>query len=380
MIGRLPIAIREMASDDVLRSLESLLGAVDYGVLFTDLNHISLLCNAKFGEIFTIDPDLVGQNNVEAVRDMVRSRIVDFESWRKNLDDIYLNQELEQEDELKLQNPSLVIRRFTGPVRDDSGQVVGRLWTFLDVTRAAQRRRMQDALREAALYFDPDPKNVCQFVADTIGAHFDSISVVSILESDFMRFHTVGGPPSPAHGLPGNRLDQSYCQFCLQSAAPFVVQDAKLDPQLQNLLPAQAGYTRYLGVPVHDPLGVPIGTLCVLDDRSNEPFDDDDLNFMITLALKVSGEIERQSQLMALETSLAETSEELKQTQEQLVQSEKLAVTGTLSAAIAHDIRNILASILLQIDMSAENPDEAPGKATVVSTLTKSSKQSRVRV
>ncbi|HVT12161.1 MAG TPA: hypothetical protein VHE55_07830 [Fimbriimonadaceae bacterium] len=55
----------------------------------------------------------------------------------------------------------MTLRRRSGPERDERGVVIGRLWTFLDVTSAMRQRLMQDMLREATLFVDPDPKRVC---------------------------------------------------------------------------------------------------------------------------------------------------------------------------------------------------------------------------
>jgi signal transduction histidine kinase len=75
--------------------------------------------------------------------------------------------------------------------------------------------------------------------------------------------------------------------------------------------------------------------------------------------MRISSELERESRIHDLEQGLRLTSEELKVAQSNLVQSEKLAVTGTLAASIAHDIRNILASISVQVSLGADEPEKA---------------------
>ncbi|HWA82748.1 MAG TPA: ATP-binding protein [Fimbriimonadaceae bacterium] len=354
-----PIAMRSLEMTDVARSLQAVLCAVDYGILLTDLDHVALACNGRFGELFGVDPEDVVHDDVEGVRAMVRSRIVHYAEWAANLQKVYEDPQYEQADELELRNPAMTLRRYSGPVRDERGAVIGRLWTFLDVTSAVRKRLMQDALREATLFFDPDPERVCQFVADTVGGFYKSVTVVSILKDDFMRFHTVGGPPSPARGMPGNRLEESFCQFCLQTLEPLIIQDARLDDKTSRLLPVRAGFTRYAGVPIYDPLGDPIGTFCFLDNRSDEILDADDVSFLSLASMKIGGELERQRQIDLLRSDLDQTTEELRHAQAKLIQSEKLAVTGTLAASIAHDIRNILSSLSIQVDMEADEPEKA---------------------
>ncbi len=352
-------AARSVVLPDVDRSLMALLWAVDYGVLFTDLDHRSLICNARFGELFGIDPEVVVCNNVTAVRQLVKKRIGHFDEWEVNLAKVYEDPEYEQEDELELVKPAVTLRRFTGPVRDEGGAVVGRLWTFLDVTKTVRKRHMQDALHEATLFFDPDPSRVCQYVADQIGSFYGSVALVSILSDDFMRFHTVGGPPGPVRKGRGNRLRDSFCQYCLKNMGPFIIQDARQDPTLRKHLPARVGLTRYAGVPIHDPVGRAIGTLCILDGRSSEILDADDISFLTLASTKIAAELERERQLALLRTDLERTTGALRTAQDKLIQSEKLAVTGTLAASVAHDIRNILSSLSIQVDMGGDDPEKA---------------------
>jgi signal transduction histidine kinase len=75
--------------------------------------------------------------------------------------------------------------------------------------------------------------------------------------------------------------------------------------------------------------------------------------------MRISSELERESRIHHLEEGLKVTSQELRMAQDKLVQSEKLAVTGTLAASIAHDIRNILASINVQVSMGVDEPQKA---------------------
>ena len=110
--------MRELLPLEIEHSLRAVLGAVDYGVLVTDLDHQSLICNGKFGELFGISTVNVVSNDVEAVRAMVKHRIVDTEHWHRNLEEVYANNNIEQEDELTLKNPDMVLRRYSGPVRN----------------------------------------------------------------------------------------------------------------------------------------------------------------------------------------------------------------------------------------------------------------------
>ncbi len=351
--------MRELLPLEIENSLRAVLGAVDYGVLVTDLKHESLLCNGKFGELFGISTAKVVSNDVESVRKMVANRIVDIPSWQKNLEEVYKDDNVVQEDELILKNPDMVLRRYSGPVRNEGKQVVARLWTFLDISSGSKKRRIRDALSEIALHFHHDPTQVVKVIVETISKYYGSMAMLSILDDKFLRFHTVCGAPAGAPNISGNFVADSFCQFCLADSEPVVIQDGRLDERSKDLLPVTLGLTRYAGVPIFDFGGKPIGTLCILDTRSESLLDGDDLHLLAVLAMRVSSELERESRLKALETGLRDTSDELKMAQSKLIQSEKLAVTGTLAASIAHDIRNILASINVQISLGVDEPEKA---------------------
>jgi len=130
-----------------------------------------------------------------------------------------------------------------------------------------------------------------------------------------------------------------------------IIQDGSKDPRYAGVLPCRLGLTRYAGAPLKTPSGETIGTLCVLDNRSDEPLDDEDLRFMSLVAMRISSELDRETQLKSLR-------HDLKRTHAQLLQSEKLAVSGTLAASIAHDIRNILSTVSLEIAMGKDQPVE----------------------
>lgn len=87
---------------------------------------------------------------------------------------------------------------------------------------------------------------------------------------------------------------------------------------------------------VHDDL---IGVLCLGKKKSDEEFSKDDLDILVPLA-----------RTLAIAVSNAQLVEELKVTQAQAAQKEKLAVIGTLSAGINHEICNPLGIVKAQCE------------------------------
>ena len=349
--GEIPnLSVRPLVKGEAETLLRSVLSAVDVGILLTDCDHQSLACNQRFGEMWGIDPEDAVRSDVQTVRRMVGKRIPDIASWEANLEQVYADPRHIQTDDLVLRSPKAVLRRYTAPVIE--GDVVaGRLWTFLDITAENRHRRMRESLQEASFFFDPDPRVVYEAITEAVSRFYGSLALLSIRVGDFMVFQAVGGPSdSPARNIRGNELNESYCQFCLAKNSPTIIQDARANPLYANILPAKHGLTRYAGVPVISPSGDVTGTLCILDERSDETLDEEDLRFLSLMALRISGEIDRERQLQQIQGELVVA-------QKRLVQTEKLAVVGTLSATVAHDIRNILAAVSLDIELGRKEPE-----------------------
>lgn len=327
------------------------LAATDYGIMLTDLDHTTLACNGRFGDIWGVDPAKVVTSTAEEVRSMVAHRISDLDEWNQELTEAYSDHQKIKQTTLTLKNPHCIIRRYTAPVQDQSGKEVGRLWTFLDVTDQEKRRHRSQLLQDASLLAHPDPKYVYGKLVDALAEFYDSVSLLSICHENYMEFRAVGAPEDHfVHGVPGNNLSDSFCQFCLASG-PIIIQNAAHQSEMSHMLPVQLGFTRYAGTPLFSPQAEVIGTLCFMDGHSDQTLSDEDLGLLRLIAMRVSSELERERQINSLELDLAEA-------QDRAIQNEKLAVAGTLSATIAHDIRNILTALNLDIDMAGANPGE----------------------
>lgn len=124
-----------MSTIQELELLRALLRASDYGVLLSDLDRHDRVCNDRFCELFGLDPEGTVGAPPEVVRSLVLPRIKDPDSFIDTLNKIYSSPTLIWEDELELRgNPGKILRRHSAPVFDDFGNVMGRVWTFLDIT------------------------------------------------------------------------------------------------------------------------------------------------------------------------------------------------------------------------------------------------------
>ncbi len=109
----------------------------------------------------------------------------------------------------------------------------------------------------------------------------------------------------------------------------------------------------YLGVPIHAGRDV-VGVISVQTTERENVFDADDLRLLNTIAANVGVALQNAEAYQRLNTALAE----LKRTQAQLVQQEKLASLGALTAGIAHEIKNPLNFINNFAGLNVELVDE----------------------
>lgn len=125
----------------------------------TDLSGTDLLCNHRFAELFGIDANVVGVLPREEMRRLALERVKDPAEFADVIERVYRDPDLEREDEIEVAVPSArILRRHTAPVRNTNGQLVGRIWTFLEVTETkrlqaeveSHARRLEERLRQQA--------------------------------------------------------------------------------------------------------------------------------------------------------------------------------------------------------------------------------------
>ena len=112
----------------------------------------------------------------------------------------------------------------------------------------------------------------------------------------------------------------------------------------------------------------------VLDIESNKfnGFDDEDLKLLSSFASQVSIFIEN-AQLFS---DLKKTLQELRQAQEQIIQTEKLKALGEMASGVAHDFNNVLSVILgniqlLSFQLDHLSPEEVREQLRIVERSTK---------
>ncbi len=137
-----------MTENDELLLLRALLRASDYGVLLSDSARTDRLCNRRFCEIFGMDSIETLNTRPDYVRRELAPRLKDGDGFIATLEAVYADPRRTLEDEVEIVLPKhRLLRRYTAPVLGENGGIIGRLWTFLDITRT---RGMEDKVRAQA--------------------------------------------------------------------------------------------------------------------------------------------------------------------------------------------------------------------------------------
>ncbi|HEX7879778.1 MAG TPA: ATP-binding protein [Candidatus Eisenbacteria bacterium] len=143
---------REMEHRRALRESLSLLQATlestADGILVVDLQQRVTSFNARFAEIWGLSDELLSRRKDEELIEAVLSQLVDPEAFLMRVRELYDRPSEESFDTLQFKD-GRVMERYSKPQMIDT-RIVGRVWSFRDVTRAreaeAERARLRDTL------------------------------------------------------------------------------------------------------------------------------------------------------------------------------------------------------------------------------------------
>ncbi len=108
------------------------------------------MANRRFGELFGLDiSNIVGIPDADMRQSLSRC-VKDPETFLEGLEQLYVDREAVHSAEIELVIPQpLIIERWTGPVRDNEGNIIGRIWTFADITQRRESERGRKILQNA---------------------------------------------------------------------------------------------------------------------------------------------------------------------------------------------------------------------------------------
>ena len=152
-------------------------------------------------------------------------------------------------------------------------------------------------------------------------------------------------------------ISQSIARYTFEKAKPILTQDALIDPRFQSSGSIQLFNIRSaLCCPLTCKNNV-LGVIYVDNRIQSHSFAETDLKLLEAFSDQVAIAIDNAKLYEDLKESLLQ----LKKQQEALIQNEKLAAMGQLSAGVAHEIRNPLTAISGYLQLYfAKNDERAP--------------------
>jgi signal transduction histidine kinase len=416
------LAVREIVAESAADLACALLQATDYGILMTDSQGRDLVGNRRFGELFGVDVGGIVEMSRPQVRAAMRVRLIEPDRFFERVDSIYRTPEWEGEDEVEIIWPEpRVLRRYTAPVRDAAGRAVGRIWTFLDVTETrrlqAQIARAATALEAQVQERTRDLRSttqVLQAVTQVVRAvsRADGLpelvrraaeelrplfghhcAAVLLWEERDREFQGAFAPPVDAGPteeltIPADQepdLERALEEIAAQPPVrlreyraigpllergcgagrlvPLVIEGKVRGLVLWSGAPQATGDGRVTADRVmatveapkshatsgHGSGAAPPPVDCRLSPVALREEQIESVAALVSIAIETH----------LLQTRLAETLEQLCEAQAQLVQTERVAAAATLATSVAHDIRNIITPLTVELSLLPGEASEA---------------------
>jgi len=171
------------------------------------------------------------------------------------------------------------------------------------------------------------------------------------------------------------KLGEGIAGWVAMTGEPMVVQDVEKEKRFTRKYDDMSGFKTKSLICV--PLKFrdrPIGAIQVFNKKNQEPFQQADLEILISLSQQIAVAMENAKLYRRLQEKFELTADELKTAQEKLLRTERLAAMGNLVNGIAHEIRNPITTIggfALRIKESASEDNGLQKYADIILSETR---------
>ncbi|MEO7040503.1 MAG: ATP-binding protein [Gemmatimonadaceae bacterium] len=163
--------------------------------------------------------------------------------------------------------------------------------------------RIAALARTGLLYGAPEPgfDRLTRLTATVLRV---PVALVSIVDVDRQVFVGCLGLPEPWASRRQTPLSHSFCQHVVETRAPLIISDARVDPLVRdNLAVRELGVVAYAGIPLLTPDGSVLGSFCVIDTVPRD-WTEKEIALLTSLAESATTEIAlRTSQRAAAESA-----------------------------------------------------------------------------
>jgi two-component system cell cycle sensor histidine kinase/response regulator CckA len=290
--------------------LQASLEATGDGILVVDHDSRIILSNQRFAEMWRVPQSMMQDKDDIKLREFVMSQLVDPETYMEKIEELYGKRE-ESTDIIEFKD-GRIFERYTAPLLI-SGQFVGRVWSFRDMTayREAQRRleRSQQKYRDLV-------EN-----AGSIILRWDTSGVITFINDYGQRF-----------------LGYSEEDLLGKSVIGTIVPDR--DSSGRDLVAMIEGITSNPDEYTYN---------------ENENVTKDGRSIWVSWSNKpVYNEVGQLVGILSIGTDITER----KKLEQQLFQAQKMEAVGQLAGGIAHDFNNMLMVINGYCELLLDDLDE----------------------